>query len=113
VQDAILFSEAGQLLALGGGEAGLAVRAIRARLVHPIAQGRFGQPQIARRCRYCFPLVLNEPDGAGFVVIGETAPSPFRLSIRHGRHRIHLSEDVHESGSSPLRNASVYNSGDS
>ena len=37
------------------------------------------------------------------VVIREAPPRPPALRLRHGRHRIPLSEDVHQTGSSPGR----------
>src|SRR4029453_6397867 len=46
-------------------------------------------------------LFFLESHGARFVVLGEAPPRPPSLRVRHGRHRIPLSEDVHQSGSSP------------
>ena len=54
-KDAILFPEPGQLLAFSGGEPGLTVSAMRARLAHAVAQRRFRHAQIERCCGHRFP----------------------------------------------------------
>jgi len=55
-------------------------------------------------------FVEDEPDGAGLELLSEAPPrAPFGLRGSHSGHRIRLSEDVHETGSSshpPFRSES-------
>ena len=47
------------------------------------------------------PLIEDQSYRPRLVVIREAPPRPPALRVRHGRHRIPLSEDVHQTGSSP------------
>ncbi len=80
---AILFAQAGQLLALRGRQARLALGPIRPRLLDPVAQRRTPSgPGRARAAADGLALVEHQPDGAGLELVSETAPSPSRLRVR-------------------------------
>jgi hypothetical protein len=57
MEDPILSAEPRQFLALGGGEARLPLRAIRAGAMHPLAQRRLGQIEIAGDAAHALALV--------------------------------------------------------
>ena len=70
-------------------------------LLDPVAERRLRQAQIARRGRDRLALIEDQSYRPRLVVIREAPPRPPALRVRHGRHRIPLSEDVHQTGSSP------------
>ena len=78
------------------------VRSARARFTHS-RNGDLGQIQVAGHGRDALALVEHQPDGLGFeVVIKLPARAPALGGVCHrSGHRIHLSEDVHQTGSSP------------
>lgn len=61
-QNPILFPEADELFALVGREASLAVGAIRAGALHPLAQGCFGQIDVAGHTAHALALVEHESE---------------------------------------------------
>ena len=80
------------------------VRAIGARALHPLAQRRLGQIEIAGDGADALALVEHQPDRLGFEVVIELPARPSLRGLCHrSGHRIRLSEDVHETGSSPAR----------
>ena len=95
-----------QFLTLRRREAGLAFRPIRAGLLDPVPERRLRQAQIARRGRDRLALIEDQSYRPRLVVIREAPPRPPALRVRHGRHRIPLSEDVHQTGSWPILNLS-------
>jgi hypothetical protein len=61
------------------------------------------QIEVARDARNALALVEHEPDRLRFEVVIESPAGPALGCVCHrSGHRIHLSEDVHETESSPL-----------
>src|SRR5688500_9313155 len=80
------------------------MRAICPGSLHPFAQRGFGQIEIAGHRADWFAFVNHQSDGLSFEFIIELptrAPAWRGLGHRCG-HRIRLSEDVHQSGSSAV-----------
>ncbi len=110
LQPSILFAEARQFLALRRRQAGPSMRAIGVRTPDPDAEIGLGEIEIAGHARNALALVEHQTHGLGLeVVIKLPARAPGLLgSVGHrSGHRIHLSEDVHETGSSPHAHAEV------
>src|ERR1700694_828580 len=102
LQDAILFTQPGQFLALRRRQrARLAFAAIDPRLLDPLAQRRLGQIEIPRRRADRLPLLEDEPDGPGLKLLTEAPTRTLGLFVCHCGHRIPLLESVHAIGSSP------------
>src|SRR5262249_1739756 len=95
-----------ELLALSRRESRLAVAAIGAGARDPDAKIRLGQVEIPGHAPNALAFVEHQPAGLGFELVIEL---PARTPVLVGRvghwsgHRIRLSEDVHQTGSSPPR----------
>src|ERR1051325_11195788 len=101
-QLAIFFAEPRQLLTLRGRETRAALRAIGARALDPVAQGGFGQIEIAGDGRNRLAVLEDQADRLGFELVVKLPARPALGGVCHrSGHRIHLSEDVHETGSIP------------
>ena len=77
------------------------VRSARA-CFDPVAARRLRQAQIARRGRDRLARIEDQSYRLRRGVIREAPPRPPALRVRHGRHRIPLSEDVHQTRSRPV-----------
>ena len=111
LREPILSAEPRQLLALGGGKARLPLGAISAGAIHPLAQRRLGQIEIAVDAAHALALVEHQPDSLGFEVVIESPARPALgyVCYRSG-HRIPHGKDVHETGSSrELRRRTSHN----
>src|SRR4029453_4185318 len=79
------------------------VGAVGARAVHPLAQRRLGQVEIAGDGAHGLAFVQYHPDCLGLEFVVESParpPTSWGVCHRCG-HPIRLSESVHETGSSP------------
>jgi hypothetical protein len=80
----------------------LALRPLCSRVSDPAAQGGRLQVELAGDGAHGLAFVEDQPNRRFLqVVIELPAGAPARLASGHAGHRIHLSEDVHETGSSP------------
>ena len=79
--------------------------AIGARALHPRAQGRLRQIKVARHGADALAFIENQPNGLGSEVVIEpaTGASPLGAACYRCGHRTRLSEDVHQTGSSPMK----------
>src|ERR1051325_8520533 len=112
-QLAIFFAEPRQLLTLRGRETRAALRAIGARALDPVAQGGFGQIEIAGDGRNRLAVLEDQADRLGFELVVKLPARPALGGVCHrSGHRIHLSEDVHETGSIPPRFDESYGQGE-
>jgi hypothetical protein len=79
------------------------MRPVRTGSLHPFPQRRLGQIQIVGHRAHCLAVIENESDRLRLeVVVKPPARPPAFRRVDHSGHRIHLSEDVHEIGSSAL-----------
>ena len=100
--DAQILAQPRQFLALFLHQPALAFRPLGSCLLDPEAEGRGRQVQLAGDGADRFALVEDQPYGAFLELFREPpAGSPAWLAWGHAGHRIHLSEDVHETGSTP------------
>jgi hypothetical protein len=80
------------------------MRAVGLPAPHPLAQGRLRQIEIAGGRTHGLALVQHEPDRLGVeVLVKPPARPPASRRGGHSGHRIRLSEEVHEIGSSAWR----------
>jgi hypothetical protein len=78
------------------------VRPVGSGSLHPLAQRRLGQVEIAGGGANRFAFVKHQAHGAGFELLGELAArSPLWCVGHRSGHRIPLWKDVHRTGSSP------------
>jgi hypothetical protein len=106
--DGLRVPEARDLLALRRGEPRPALRPIRPRVRHPAAQYRRREIQIASDRRDALAFVEDQPHRLGFELLLEPSarPPPLACFRSHPGDPIHLSESVHQTGSSAARTRS-------
>lgn len=100
-QLAIVAAELCQLLALHRRQARVALGPVRLRPLDSLGERRGRQIEVAGDGADGLAFIHDEPNRAGLELVREPpTEASGGLAAFHAGHRIHLSEDVHETGAS-------------